>query len=86
MTLQLRNCEFAYQCEAKWEKLGETDDQAIRFCDQCQKEVHRCVTDDELLRAIRSNLCVAIEPPYPLKASVERTMLVGSMRVRPLNP
>lgn len=86
MTLQLRNCEFAFQCDAKWEKLAETGDEQIRFCDHCQKEVHHCVTDEELLRAIRSNLCVAIAPPYPRKSSTERTMLMGSMRVRPLNP
>lgn len=86
MTLQLRNCEFAFQCNADWEKLAETGDEQIRFCDQCQKEVHHCVTDEELLRAIRSNLCVAIVPPYKPKASTERPMVMGSMRVRPLNP
>jgi hypothetical protein len=83
MTLQLRNCEFAFQCNAEWEKLAETDYEQIRFCDKCQKEVHHCVTDEELLRAIRSNLCVAIAQPYPLTASTKRTMLMGSMRVRP---
>lgn len=65
MTLQLRNCEFAFQCNAEWDKLAETGQDSVRFCNECEKEVHRCETDDELLRAIRSNLCVAIPSPYP---------------------
>ena len=61
MTLQLRNCEFAFQCNAEWDKLAETGEDSVRFCNECEKEVHRCKTDDELLRAIRSNLCVIDE-------------------------
>ena len=83
MTLQLRNCEFAFQCNAEWDKLSETGQDSVRFCNECEKEVHRCETDDQLLRAIRSNLCVAIPSPYPADQPVRR-MLLGSMRARPV--
>lgn len=82
MTLQLRNCEFAFQCNAQWDKLAKTDQDSVRFCNECEKEVHRCETDEELLRAIRSNLCVAIPSPYPSDKPARR-MLLGSMRARP---
>lgn len=83
MTLQLRNCEFAYECSAKWDELAATNENKIRFCNECEKEVHRCDTDAELLRAIRSNLCVAIPSPYPAGESKPARLLLGSMRVRP---
>lgn len=82
MTLQLRNCEFAFECRAKWDKLTETGKNKVRFCNECEKEVHRCDTDAELLRAIRSNLCVAIPSPYQEDENEPVRLLLGSMRVR----
>lgn len=75
---QLRNCEFAFQCEAEWDELDETSEKRIRFCNQCQKQVHFCDTDEQLLNAIKSNLCVAIEPPFQKPVR----LMLGSMRVR----
>jgi len=56
----IRNCRFAYKCEAKWEQLPETDDPSVRFCLDCEKEVHYCLTDEQLAEAIRLNRCVAV--------------------------
>ena len=85
-TLQLRNCEFAFQCEAKWDELAATAKDKVRFCNECEKEVHRCDTDDELVVAIKSNLCVAIQAPYPASKSTPPRMLLGSIRARTYNP
>ncbi len=74
---QFRNCEFAFKCDGDWFELDETNDEKVKFCNKCQKQVHRCDTEDELLTAIKSNLCVAIEPPYQ---KIEGTVLMGSMR------
>lgn len=82
MTFQLRNCEFAFECSAKWDKLAETGKSNVRFCNECEKEVHRCDTDAELLQAIRSNLCVAIPSPYPTDEKEPVRRLLGSMRIR----
>jgi hypothetical protein len=81
--LQLRNCDFAFKCDAQWEEMGKTGVDKVRFCNACQKEVHQCETDDELIRAIRSNLCVAIPAPYPREEEEPVRWLSGSMRARP---
>ncbi len=56
----IRNCTFAYKCEAKWEALELIEYEDIRFCNVCQQEVHFCHTDDDLVRNIHLNRCVAI--------------------------
>ena len=61
---QFRNCKFAFRCNADWFELDETQDEKIRFCNDCQRQVHLCDTEEKLTNAIKSNLCVAIEPPY----------------------
>lgn len=77
---QFRNCEFAFKCDADWYELDETTIEKVRFCNKSQKQVHRCDSDEELLFAIKSNLCVAIEPPF--QKFEEGTLMMGSMRVR----
>lgn len=58
---ELRNCTFAYKCEADWELLEDTNKEKIRYCNACEKEVHFCENDKELTEAIRDNFCVAFE-------------------------
>ena len=64
--LTIRNCVFAFKCDAVWEEMEvhETDDfvnsDAVRFCDICQKEVFLSTNDDDLLKNIKLNRCVAI--------------------------
>ena len=58
--LTIRNCKFAYRCSAKWDDLQETDDDDIRFCNDCQKEVFFCDSDDTLVTFVKLNRCVAI--------------------------
>lgn len=57
--ISIRNCRFAFKCEAKWDDLSETEDEDVRFCNSCEKEVYFCINDDELARAVRLNRCVA---------------------------
>jgi hypothetical protein len=61
--LTIRNCRFAYKCSAKWEDLQETGDEFIRFCDDCEKEVYFCDSDDTLVSLVRLNRCIAILKP-----------------------
>lgn len=58
--LTIRNCVFAFKCTAKWSELTPTDDDKISFCQDCQKEVHLCEDDDELVKSVRLNRCIAI--------------------------
>ncbi len=55
----LRNCTFAFKCTQQWNELDKTSEKNIRFCNECQKEVHYCENDQELLKSIKLNRCVA---------------------------
>lgn len=59
--IALRNCEFAFRCKENWDEMMPTrDDGSARFCLDCMKEVFYCKTDDELIKNVRLNHCVAI--------------------------
>lgn len=62
--ITIRNCVFAFKCTAKWFELDETEDENVMFCQQCQREVHYCSSDEELVKAIKRNQCVGIDSPY----------------------
>jgi hypothetical protein len=80
--LQLRNCEFAFRCDAQWDQLIETSQVKVRFCDTCNKEVRRCDTDDELLESIKLDLCIAIPDPLPLREVPKKQLHLGSVRLK----
>ena len=56
----IRNCIFSFKCTAKWYELTPTDDDKVHFCNGCQKEVHLCEDNDELVKSVRLNRCIAI--------------------------
>lgn len=74
--LTIRNCKFAFKCSARWDDLQETADEYIKFCDDCQKEVFFCESDDELVAQVRLNRCVAILKPNT------REMILGDIQYR----
>lgn len=59
----IRNCKFAFKCTKKWEELVKTENKSIRFCGDCERDVHFCRTDAELTKAIKFNECIAIIDP-----------------------
>jgi hypothetical protein len=59
---EIRNCRFAFKCNAKWDELVHTRNDEIRFCGECQREVYYCYSDDDLAESIRLNRCIAITP------------------------
>lgn len=59
-SLTIRNCIFSFKCTANWSDLTPTDNEKISFCGDCQKEVHLCENEDELVKSVRLNRCVAI--------------------------
>ena len=60
----IRNCIFGFKCNAKWSEMddvGEDDNsREVRFCGNCQKEVHETRTPEELTLNIKLNRCVAL--------------------------
>ena len=73
----IRNCKFAFKCEKRWNdlKVISGGNKRIRFCDDCEKDVYRCRTDDQLKIAMKHNHCVAI--CFEDKSSHEKVEFVG---------
>lgn len=58
----IRGClpRFRFQCPQRWLALQPTTEKRIRFCPQCQREVHWC-DDESTARMIgREGKCVAL--------------------------
>jgi hypothetical protein len=62
--LQIRNCTFKYECPLDWNKLQETNDPLVRFCDVCSQNVYFVKTRAALSAAIQNNRCVCV--PYDI--------------------
>ena len=58
----IRNCVFSIKCKKKWENMESDmdDNENIKFCSDCQKEVYLCETDEELAKNIKLNRCISI--------------------------
>jgi hypothetical protein len=53
------NCELAFKCPKDWFDLELTNKAGIKHCNQCNKNVHLCTTQEELSLAVEENLCIA---------------------------
>ena len=63
MNFNIENCEYKvkYKCPLEWKNLKETKDSKIRFCNECNKNVYRCETSEDIDKHIELNNCIAIE-------------------------
>lgn len=57
--LTIRNCTFAFKCNANWDELEDTTNEDVKLCHNCEKEVYFCNDDEDLARNVRLNRCVA---------------------------
>lgn len=73
--ITVKNCQFLFECKAQWSDLNKTKNRNIRFCNQCRKDVHLCITNESLARAISFNHCVA------LYKGVSNSLTVGIPKV-----
>ena len=80
-SITISNCSFAYKCQMQWENLYETENENIKFCKDCQKEVHYCETDEELLEAIKRNKCVSILAPFSNNLTIRETGMVDFVSI-----
>ncbi|WP_415912014.1 hypothetical protein [Neptuniibacter sp. QD37_11] len=55
-----RDCKINYKCPKAWGDLDKTEDPFVRFCDQCEKDVHFCADVESLKEATIEDLCVAV--------------------------
>jgi hypothetical protein len=70
--LVIRNCIWGYKCQAFWSDLSKTDDESIRFCGECEKEVFYCNSPEELQEAIALNKCVNFHSSLIVSKSDEK--------------
>ena len=52
----------------EWRNLKKTEDSKVRFCDECNKNVYRCRTDEDIDKHIELNHCIAVNdaPNMPM--------------------
>ena len=55
------NCSwtFKYECPHRWKSLATTDDNSIRFCPVCSRNVYLCHTDSDVAHHAQAGDCVA---------------------------
>jgi hypothetical protein len=58
--INLRNCEFGFKCNANWDEMIVSENEHIRNCELCKKDVYYLRQPEELIQAMRLNQCVAI--------------------------
>ncbi|MCR9211544.1 MAG: hypothetical protein NXI28_25245 [bacterium] len=49
-----------YQCPQRWRDLAPTDDEMVRHCNVCDRNVHACYTDESVAAHADKGDCVAI--------------------------
>jgi uncharacterized protein (TIGR02996 family) len=63
---------FEFPCPNRWADLQPTGEAGVRYCAECQKNVHYCASQDEAEQhAIRGN-CIAISSRLALQVEDER--------------
>ncbi len=58
---ELSETVAAFKCDKTWDSLRETSNSVVRFCDECQCDVHWCSTNAQLAENVALNRCIAIE-------------------------
>ena len=52
--------EFSYRCPLDFFGLGRTDVKNVSYCDECQRKVYFCETDDEVAHRASQGHCIAV--------------------------
>ncbi len=63
MPKTIRTCEikFRKKCPQIWEQLRATENETIRFCEACNKNVYLANTDKEAINFAEQGYCIAKE-------------------------
>lgn len=54
------SCEFSFQCSKTWECLTPTDNASIRRCQECNRDVHLALTEEDFRRHAEGGYCIAV--------------------------
>ena len=57
---RVEKCEFALKCPKHWNDLDVTEDEGIRHCRFCERNVYLCVSQTEFISYANLGRCVAV--------------------------
>lgn len=66
MNEKIVNCDFVFKCPQAWDKMAETENEGIRFCGECQKNVYFADSPEVLNQLSREGKCVAVVEKAPV--------------------
>lgn len=83
--------QFEFVCDKDWTELSVTDNTDVRFCEQCEQNVHYCDTITVARRHARQGHCVAVDlgiirrgndlnPPIRLMGRMLPSQVAGARR------
>lgn len=80
----IRNCAWGYRCDRQWADLYTTDNDNIRFCEGCSREVYNTHSAEDLVKNIALNRCVnvsslLINTTIPSSESDTETVVITTM-------
>ena len=63
MQKTIRGCEvkFRKKCPQLWENLKPTENESVKFCDECSQNVYYAQTDQEAISYAEQGFCIAKE-------------------------
>ena len=56
--LKIQDC-FDFQCPQRWENLELTDKSGVKYCFECERNVHKAINKKELLKLGEEGKCAA---------------------------
>jgi hypothetical protein len=58
---RVENCawKFRFQCPERWVNFATTNDDRVRFCSVCSRQVYLCSDDAEVVRHAKLGHCIA---------------------------
>jgi hypothetical protein len=59
--VQTIECTFKFKCDRQWSDLHELIELNVKYCEQCQKNVYLCKTQEEINQARLLGRCISIE-------------------------
>ena len=79
--MKIKNCQIKYKCDKTWETLAETSSPNIKYCLDCDRGVHYCKNESELIHALNQDRCIAMGI---IDDNYVRRKFVGKMIIPPI--
>ncbi|MBM3985638.1 MAG: hypothetical protein FJ296_08130 [Planctomycetes bacterium] len=76
----IRNCTWTVRCPLRWNDLARTKRPDVRYCGECQRDVHLVESDEALRDAAARGWCVAARAPATGSDPSTMPTIVGEPR------